>query len=131
MGDGPTIPNWGHVLRGVAVAVVAPASEVTTNWRLLGATGRARGTKAPATGWCSTFPEAEVMGMIDRGNGVAAQHEVLIGTGIGIISAASAQDPRDVTSDGNGEGVEVGTMTGIDVGGTTGIGGTSVTSGSV
>ena len=55
MEDGPTIPKWGHVPRGADVAVVAPASEATMNWRLLGVTGRARGTKAPTTGWSSTF----------------------------------------------------------------------------
>lgn len=82
MGDGPTTPNWGHVLRGVAVAVVAPASEVTTNWRLLGATGRARGTKAPATGWCSTFLMTD-----PTGAGVGARKE-----GFGGIIPENAED---------------------------------------
>ena len=120
---------------GVAVDVVGEEAGVASvgemTLRLRGGTATPMAIEATNTGWCSTFPEAEVMGMIDRGNGVVAQHEVLIGIGIGIISAASAQDPRDGMSDGNGEGVEVGTMTGIDVGGTTGTGDTSVASGSV
>ena len=114
----------GEVEAGAALVV-----EMTS--KLQGGIATPMEIETTNTGWCSTFPGAEVMGMIDRGNGVAAQHEVMTGIGIGIISAASAQDPRDGMSDGNGEGVEVGTMTGIDVGGTTGTGDTSVASGSV
>lgn len=55
MEGGRTIPKRGHVPYVANVGMVVSALEGTTNWKLLGDTGRAWGTKAPTTGWCSTL----------------------------------------------------------------------------
>lgn len=53
--DGQTIPKWGLVPCVANGSAMASALEGTTHWSLLGDTGKAWGTRAPVTGWCSTF----------------------------------------------------------------------------